>query len=65
MATDERRASEFVFVSTIFSVITLPLVAEFLLYQNMISFEKEAKNMAFTGFTAETIRFFMGIAYAK
>ncbi len=27
---DEKRASEFVFVSTIFSVITLPLVAEFL-----------------------------------
>lgn len=27
---DEKRASEFVFVSTIFSVVTLPLVAEFL-----------------------------------
>lgn len=27
---DEKRASEFVFVSTIFSVMTLPLVAEFL-----------------------------------
>ncbi len=27
---DEKRASEFVFVSTIFSVLTLPLVAEFL-----------------------------------
>lgn len=30
---DEKRASEFVFVSTIFSVLTLPLVAEFLCIQ--------------------------------